>query len=105
VLVSQNQEDGDVYFHLKGRTRAGGNTRELGQGFVNLRELLREERDLLLKEIPLRGRGGDAGTLVVSLLGYEVLRAAAPPLSSWERASHHRDLEFAAVDDIQATAV
>ena len=43
--------------------------------------------------------------LVVSLLGYEVLRAAAPPLSSWERASHHRDLEFAAVDDIQATAV
>ena len=105
ALTSAEQEDCDVFFRLKGRSKHTGNVTALGQGFVSLREMMREQRDLIAKEVGLRGKAGDVGTLTISLVGYEVLRGSAPPQlkdpTSWESAEHHRDIEFAAVDDMQ----
>ena len=82
VLRSSDEQEADVYFALKTHG-AGGKERELGQGYVNLRQLLRDARNMVGAQVSLAGPQGSAGTLTVSVVALEALkaasRAAVPP--------------------------
>ena len=72
-LKSGNNEDSDIYFVLKGRTPQG-TERELGEAFVNLTDLLRDDADKVRVALPLKSKGGGGPTLMVSVLGVDALR-------------------------------
>ena len=74
ALRSRDEQDADVYFTLK--TRDGrGQEKELGQGFVNLHEMLKANKDVVQQGIRLHGKLGNVGTLAVSLLAVRAARA------------------------------
>ena len=50
--------------------------RAIGQGYLNLQTLLNDGRDALSVSVPLQGKEGAAGTLVVSLWALEAMQAA-----------------------------
>ena len=77
ALRSSDEQDADVYFALK--TRGASGERELGQGYVNLRSLLRDQRDIRSAGVKLQSAQGNVGTLTVSVLALEALRAASAP--------------------------
>ena len=52
ALRSADEQDTDVYFTLK--TRGASGERELGQGYVNLRSLLRDQRDIRSTDVKLQ---------------------------------------------------
>ena len=72
-IPNPNQE-ADVYFTLKTRD-ARGKERELGQGFVNLHEMLKANKDVVQQGIRLPGNMGNVGTLAVSVLAVRAARA------------------------------
>ena len=73
ALKTGDNEDSDIYFVLKGRTPQG-TERELGEGFVLLTDLLRDDADKVRVALPLKSKGGGGATLMVSVLGVEALR-------------------------------
>ena len=68
------EEASDVYFELKTAGR-GGKVNQIGQGFLNLKQLKSQGRDFTSMSVTLQGSSGSAGTLKVSLLALEALRA------------------------------
>jgi len=76
ALRSADEQESDVYFSLK--TRDGrGQEKELGQGYVSLRKLARDGRNLVSEPVTLQGpKGASVGTLTVSVLAAETLQAA-----------------------------
>lgn len=74
AMASAVDQDADVYFDLK-TTARGGKEESKGLGFVNFKELLARGRDFDAYPIKLQGRSGNAGTLKVSLLALDALRA------------------------------
>ena len=80
ALRSADEQDADVYFALK--TRGASGERELGQGYVNLRSLLRDQRDIRSTDVKLQSGQGSAGTVTVSVLALEALRAASAPAAA-----------------------
>ena len=73
ALRSSDEQDADVYFALK------SGERELGQGYVNLRSVLSKQSDIRSTDVQLQSAQGSAGTLTVSVLALEALRAASAP--------------------------
>ena len=71
ALSSTQEQDADVYFVVK-TLSARNQEREVGQGYLNLQSLLKDGRDAASVSIPLQGKQGAAGQLVVSLLGWPV---------------------------------
>ena len=75
ALSSSQEQDSDVYFVVKTLT-ARNQEREVGQGYLNLQTLLRDGRDAASVSLPLQGKQGAAGQLVVSLSALDALRGA-----------------------------
>ena len=75
ALRSRDEQDADVYFTLKTREGSRGPEKELGQGFVNLHEMLKANKDVVQQGIRLHGKLGNVGTLAVSLLAVRAARA------------------------------
>ena len=76
VLRSREEQDSDVFFALKTHG-VGGKERELGQGYVNLRQLLKDARNMEGAQVSLAGPQGSAGRLTVSVVGLQALQAAS----------------------------
>ena len=74
ALRARDEQEADVYFTLKTRD-ARGKERELGQGFVNLHEMLKANKDVVQQGIRLPGKMGNVGTLAVSVLAVRAARA------------------------------
>ena len=74
ALRARDEQEADVYFTLKTRD-ARGKERELGQGFVNLHEMLKANKDVVQQGIRLPGNMGNVGTLAVSVLAVRAARA------------------------------
>jgi len=76
ALRSEDEQDSDVYFVLKGRGAAGSVEKELGQAYVNLEQMLREGRDLERAVLPLEmnSPAGAGASLTVSLVAVDALR-------------------------------
>jgi hypothetical protein len=68
-----------VYFDLKTAGARGKEDVQIGQGFLNLKQLLTQGRDFTSTPVKLQGRKGPAGTLNVSLAALDALRALDAP--------------------------
>jgi len=89
ALVGKTAKSADVYVTLKSAPRRG-EERVVGQGAFNLRsDLLGKKLDLVGAPIALQGLKGSVGTLRMSVIALEALRAALPTnvLSSIEEES------------------
>ena len=81
ALGSADEQDADVYFDLMSRREAGprgpaAEDVQLAQGFINLRQMLADGRDIT-SWISLKSRQGTPmGMLVVSIAALDVLHAA-----------------------------
>eukprot|EP00966_Prymnesium_polylepis_P106481 2465854-Prymnesium_polylepis.1 len=86
ALASKEEEDSDVYFVLKsvpqqtGRPGAPKPEREIAQGHLNLRSLVRDGADLVAHSLPLRTASKGGASLVVSLFAFEALRRVKVPM-------------------------
>ena len=79
VVQSSDEQEADVYFELKTAGGRGKEDAQIGQGFLNLKELLNQGRDFVSTPVKLQGRKGPAGTLSVSLGALDALRALDGP--------------------------
>ena len=86
VLTAPEESESNIFFSLKTTGQQVGKSRnaerELAQGYLNLRTLLREGQDLIGHSLSLRTSAGGSATILVSLLGFEALRRVKVPLPS-----------------------
>ena len=75
AMDAADEQESDVYFELK--TSARGKETQVGQGFLNLRKLLEQNKDMISVPVALQGRKGPAGTLKVSVIALEALGAVS----------------------------
>ena len=79
VLAVLLRQDSDVYFELKTKGKRG-EVREVGAGFLNLRKAHKAGEDHVQVGVELNGSVGVAGTLTVTILAVDVMKAVlAPP--------------------------
>ena len=62
--------------------RGSGKEVQVGQGFVNLKQLRDQGRDLTSVPVAMQGRKGPAGTLKVSLMALDALKALDAPVAA-----------------------
>ena len=74
ALRSSDEQDADVYFLLKMPDARSRDGKELGQGFVNLREMLTQNADVSQQGLGLYGALGNVGTLTVSVCAVRAMR-------------------------------
>ena len=74
ALRSSDEQDADVYFLLKMPDVRSRDGKELGQGFVNLREMLKQNADVSHQGLRLHGALGNVGTLTVSVCAVRAMR-------------------------------
>jgi hypothetical protein len=78
ALDAKDEQESDVYFELK--TSVRGQESEVAQGFLNLKKLLADGQDVQNRAVALQGRKGPAGTLKVSLIALDALKALDGPV-------------------------
>ncbi|KOO35408.1 hypothetical protein Ctob_016335, partial [Chrysochromulina tobinii] len=78
ALDAKDEQESDVYFELK--TSVRGQESEVAQGFLNLKKLLADGQDIQNRAVALQGRKGPAGTLKVSLIALDALKALDGPV-------------------------
>ena len=96
ALVSEEEQDSDVYFVLKTRDSVTGGEAELGMGYLNLEAMLKDGREKVRAKVVLSSSAGPVADLTVSLLACPVLRrvrdaplpsGAKPPSSAAAKAA------------------
>ena len=88
VMDSTDEQESDVYFELKTSGRSGKGDVQIGQGFLNLKQLLSQGRDFASVPVQLQGRKGVRGLAGASQAGFLKLRVPAARVGGAHLAHH-----------------